>query len=293
MYTKYLLLLIATVLISTCSNSKHVIETFPNKMVTPLEVINKSTIEHKQDVLVYKEILKDSLEQEQDNMSLNFNQAINKRFIEVHDLWNDLLQKYVSDNGKVNYQGLKKEHISLINYFKALNLAIPNETQSRENTLTYWINAYNAMTIDLILRHYPIKSIKDIKDPWQQRLWKLGEKWYNLDDIEHQILRKMDEPRIHFAIVCASVSCPKLLNEAYSAENLESQLTQATKDFLNDHNRNSVSTNSLELSKIFDWFSSDFTKKSPLVDFLNLHTDIKISVDAKKTFKDYNWNLNE
>ena len=79
-----------------------------------------------------------------------------------------------------------------------------------KSALAFWMNAYNALTIDLILRNYPVDSIKDIKNPWDQRLWKLGDKWYNLNQIEHDILRKMDEPRIHFGIVCASFSCPKL-----------------------------------------------------------------------------------
>ena len=148
------------------------------------------------------------------------------------------------------------------------------------------------MTIDLILRHYPVKSIKDIKDPWQQRYWKLGEKWYNLEDIEHQIL-KMDEPRIHFAIVCASISCPKLLNEAYTAENLEQQLTNVMKDFLSDTKRNFISKDKLELSKIFQWFTKDFKQNGSLIEFLNLYSNIEISAKAKTNYKDYNWDLNE
>lgn len=149
------------------------------------------------------------------------------------------------------------------------------------------------MTIDLILRYYPVKSIKDIKDPWQQRFWKLGEKWYNLEDIEHQILRKMDEPRIHFAIVCASISCPKLLNEVYTSENLEQQLTNATRDFLSDTSRNFISKDKLELSKIFQWFTKDFKQNGSLIDFLNLYSNIEISSKAKTNYKDYNWDLNE
>ncbi|HEX9599970.1 MAG TPA: DUF547 domain-containing protein, partial [Mariniflexile sp.] len=157
-----------------------------------------------------------------------------------------------------------------------------------------WINAYNALTIDLILRNYPIKSIKDIKNPWDQRIWKFGNEWYHLNDIEHQILRKMDEPRIHFSIVCASVSCPKLLNEAYTSKNLDVQLTNATKDFLNDNTKNSISTDKLELSKIFHWFAKDFKQNGDLIDFLNLYSDNnRISEKAKTSYKDYNWSLNE
>ena len=169
---------------------------------------------------------------------------------------------------------------------------MPNDTWKKEDKLVYWINAYNAMTVDLILRNYPLQSIKDIKDPWEQRLWKLGDKWYNLEEIEHQILRKMDEPRIHFAIVCASFSCPKLQNEAFTASNLEAQLTNATKEFLSDKNRNNISENDLKLSKIFKWFKKDFEQNGSLIDFLNRYSGISISEKVNKSYLDYNWDLN-
>ncbi|MGE5944889.1 MAG: DUF547 domain-containing protein, partial [Flavobacteriales bacterium] len=169
----------------------------------------------------------------------------------------------------------------------------PKDNWKKEDKLAYWINAYNALTVDLIIRNYPIKSIKDIKNPWKQRLWKLGNTSYNLDEIEHDILRKMNEPRIHFAIVCASYSCPKLQNEAFVASKLESQLTMATKSFLADKNRNELSENSLKISKIFDWFSKDFKQKGSLIEFLNQYSNINISENAKIKYKEYNWSLNE
>ena len=159
--------------------------------------------------------------------------------------------------------------------------------------MAYWINAYNALTVDLILRNHPIKSIKDIKDPWDQRLWKFGNKWQNLNDIEHQILRKMNEPRIHFAIVCASVSCPKLQNNAFTSSNLDAQLTAFTKEFLNDESKNKFSENRIELSKIFKWFKKDFEQNGSLIDFLNTYSDFEISNNAKKNYTNYNWNLND
>jgi hypothetical protein len=210
-----------------------------------------------------------------------------------HNSWNDLLIKYVSNNGHVNYNRFKTDRKELTNYISMLAKNTPNDSWSKEEKLAYWINAYNALTIDLILRNYPIKSIKDIKNPWQQRIWKLGDKWFNLEDIEHQILRKMDEPRIHFAIVCASVSCPKLQNEAYIAEKLESQLSKATSEFLSDSTKNNISKDDLQLSKIFQWFSNDFKQNSSLINFLNKYSTIEISENAKIKFKDYNWNLND
>ncbi len=210
-----------------------------------------------------------------------------------HSVFSELLQRYVSINGNVNYNGFRSEWKTLSAYIEGLNKNLPNEDSSRQEKLAYWINAYNAMTIDLILRNYPVKSIKDIKDPWKQRLWKLGDKWYNLDEIEHQIIRKMDEPRIHFALVCAAVSCPRLYNKAFTGENLENDLSKLTREFLTDTSKNSISENSLELSKIFQWFSKDFKQNGSLIDFLNQYSDVKISPKAKKRFKTYNWDLNE
>ncbi|OEK08072.1 hypothetical protein A8C32_15415 [Flavivirga aquatica] len=210
-----------------------------------------------------------------------------------HNIWNTLLQKHVSNQGNVNYKAFKNDRKLLSTYITTLSQNMPNTSWAKEDKLAYWINAYNAMTIDLILRYYPLKSIKNIKKPWDQRFWKLGDKWYNLNEIEHEILRKMNEPRIHFAIVCASFSCPKLQNKAFSALNLEEQLTTSTKQFLNDTKRNNISNNTLELSKIFKWFSSDFTKNQSLIQFLNKYTSVQISDKAKKHFKDYDWSLNE
>ena len=116
---------------------------------------------------------------------------------------------------------------------------------------------------------------------------------YSLGEIEHDILRKMKEPRIHFAIVCASYSCPKLLNEAYNTDNIEQQLSNASKDFLSDQKRNYITKDTLKISKIFDWFSRDFKQNGSLIDFLNLYASVEISQKAKISYQDYNWALNE
>ncbi len=210
-----------------------------------------------------------------------------------HAIFNDLLKKHVSSDGNVDYNGFKSDSKTLQSYIDLLKTYQPIDNWTKDENLAYWINAYNALTIDLILRNYPTKSIKDIKDPWDQRLWKLGNKWQNLNDIEHEILRKMNEPRIHFAIVCASVSCPKLQNKAFMATNLEEQLTNATKEFLSDRSKNELSENNIKLSKIFKWFKKDFEQNGSLIDFLNQYTEVKISNKAKKRFMDYNWDLND
>lgn len=210
-----------------------------------------------------------------------------------HEDWHKLLQAYVTEQGQVNYKAFKANKKQLNNYISSLAQQLPEESWSKNDVLAYWINAYNALTVDLIIRNYPIKSIKDIKNPWDERLWKLGNKWYNLNEIEHQILRKMDEPRIHFAIVCASFSCPKLQNYAFTASNLETQLTESTRDFLADNNRNIITENKIEISKLFQWFTKDFKQNGSVIDFINAYTDIEINPKAKTSYLDYNWDLNE
>jgi hypothetical protein len=157
--------------------------------------------------------------------------------------------------------------------------------------------------VKLILDFYPTKSIRDlgpklkiplIKDVWHYKFFKIAGVDMSLDEVEHGILRKeFDEPRIHFAINCASISCPPLLNEAFVADKLEAQLTKVTVAFINDPVRNKLGTQSVQLSSIFSWFTGDFTKEGTLIEFLNKYSKVKIAPNAKVSFLDYNWNLNE
>ncbi len=209
-----------------------------------------------------------------------------------HSEFDTLLKMYVSESGVVNYEGVRKNSKSLRDYIASLGKTMPDESWSKNDKLAYWMNAYNAMTIDLILRNLPLESIKDIDKPWDQRLWKLGDKWYNLDEIEHQILRKLDEPRIHFGINCASYSCPPLLNKAFKASTVDTQLDFLAKRFINDSTRNSITPDRIEISKIFNWFSKDFKPTGSIVDYLNLYSATKISANAKVRYKEYNWELN-
>ena len=210
-----------------------------------------------------------------------------------HSKWNALLQKNVSQNGNVNYKAFQQDQKQLQVYLSELASNVPNKSWSKNATLAYWINAYNAYTVQLILNNYPTKSIKDIKDPWGKKFFTLGTKKYSLEEIEHEILRKMNEPRIHFAINCASFSCPNLLNEAYSEAKLEQQLTTVAKRFVNDASKNTITANKIEISKIFDWFEGDFETKGSVIDYLNQYSTVKINSKAKVSYKDYNWSLND
>ena len=216
-----------------------------------------------------------------------------KEFDHSHSQWNTLLSKYVSNTGNVDYQGFKSSQNQLKSYLEALANHVPDKSWSKSQSLAYWINAYNAFTVELIIKKYPIKSIKDIGSPWDKKFIKLGKHTLSLNDIEHKILRKKGEPRIHFAINCASVSCPNLLNEAFVSDRLEKQLTMTTKAFLADQSKNIITSDKIEISKIFDWFSDDFKSKGSIIDFINTYSEIKVNRKAKKKYMNYSWSLNE
>jgi Protein of unknown function, DUF547 len=222
-----------------------------------------------------------------------------------HEILDELLKKYVSADGRVNYQGLVKDTVTLNRYLSLVSKNPPDEkTWTQQEQMAYWINAYNAFTIKLITQYYPIKSIKDIgssiqipfvNTPWDIKFVTIGKEKIDLNSIEHIKLRKQfDEPRIHMALVCASKSCPILLNEAYDPRQLEQQLTRQTKAFLADPFRNKILPDKPQLSMIFKWYSMDFTKNGgSIIAFVNSHSPVKIKRDAKILYLDYDWGLNE
>lgn len=210
-----------------------------------------------------------------------------------HKGWNDLLQQYVDQEGNVDYKGFKNAESSLDQYLDYLANNAPGSSASKEEKLVYYINLYNAATVKLILLNYPVQSIKDIKSPWDKKWIKVGEEEVSLGAIEHKILRKLDEPRIHFAINCASYSCPKLSNQAYTISTLEVQLESATRDFINDRKRNRIEDGKAEVSEIFKWYKSDFTEKVSLKSYINQYAKEPIGPDTKLQYIKYDWSLNE
>lgn len=221
-----------------------------------------------------------------------------------HAIFDSLLRKYVNDAGYVDYKGFIKDSVQFNSYLDLLFRNHPNEKNwSKEQRLAYWINAYNAYTIKLICNYYPVKSIKDIKsgipfvsDTWTIKFIKIEGQTYNLNDIEHGIIRpKFNDPRIHFAVNCASKGCPPLLNQAFIAEKLNAQLDSQAKAFINDGNRNKIkSASKADLSKIFTWFAGDFKKTDKsVVAFINRYANTKLSEKAELNYQDYDWNLNE
>ena len=212
-------------------------------------------------------------------------------------IFNDLLQKHVTNEGVVDYK--KFNGPKLKKYLNYLEKTTVDVSWSNNKKKAFWINAYNAYTIYLIihaLNTEKIKSITDIKKEgktaWKIPFVNVGGIKYSLDYIEHEILRKtLFDPRIHVGVNCASGSCPKLGNTAFTEENIEATLEQLMKDFINDTSRNKISKKKVQISSIFNWFQKDFTNNSSLIDYLNKYSETKINSNAKISYLKYDWSL--
>ncbi|WP_235293595.1 DUF547 domain-containing protein [Portibacter lacus] len=209
-----------------------------------------------------------------------------------HSAFNSLLSAHVTTKGIVDYAALKKYISKLDDYLSDLDKNSVQSDWSRNEKLAYWINAYNAFTIKLILDNYPVNSIQDISGgkPWDKTWIKLGGKTYSLNQIENDIIRpEFKEPRIHFAVNCAAQSCPPLANKAFTADNLNDLLEKQTKSFINNSKYNTIASKSVTISKIFDWYGVDFGDK---IAFLNKYAEVEINSNAKIDYTEYNWSLN-
>lgn len=221
-----------------------------------------------------------------------------------HRLWTALLKRFVNEEGLVNYKGIIRDKAEFEKYLDLLTQNPPQDSWSKKDQEAYWINAYNAFTVKLITDYYPVQSIKDIgpkhqivfiNTPWQKKFFYIGKEHFKLDKIEHQILRKQfDDPRVHFAIVCASLSCAKLRREAYEGDRLDEQLKDQAVDFLTDKRKNKIGPEKAELSSYFDWYKKDFEQNGQtVIGFINQFSPVKMKKDVKITYLDYNWGLNE
>jgi hypothetical protein len=244
-------------------------------------------------------------------------------FDHEHGVWNLLLKNHVRWNlnrtaSQVDYVGFEKNRESLDQYLSSLTAVSRAEFDrfSRDQQLAFLINAYNAFTIELILTGYPdIVSIKDLgsffSSPWKKKFFRLFGEPQNLDGIEHGLIRgsgRYNEPLIHFAVNCASIGCPALLDEAFVAEKLDQQLLKSTRSFLKDRPRNrfDTETNTLKISSLFDWYDEDFSRGwrdyDSLQGFLRTYAEwltddeeaagLLGSEELKIEFLEYDWKLN-
>ncbi|SDG46436.1 DUF547 domain-containing protein [Psychroflexus sediminis] len=217
--------------------------------------------------------------------------------IHKHQQWNQLVKTYVDADGNVDYKALKQHENKLDAYLSLLNENPPKASWTKNQNKAYLINAYNAYTVKLIIDNYPLESIRDIggflNNPFTTEFAKIGGESYALDDIEKGMLLKMGDPRVHFAVNCASESCPRLAKEAYVASKLDQQLETAAKRFIRS-DKNELSKNHVELSKIFKWYASDFERGGKsVIDFINTYSRQKINADASIDYLPYSWALNE
>lgn len=185
--------------------------------------------------------------------------------------WDDLLKRYVriSPDGvnRVDYAGFSAGGKTALDKMIADLTALPVSRYARNQQFAYWINLYNAMTVKVVLDHYPVETIRDIDispglfadGPWDKELVSVEGEALSLNDIEHRILRPIwQDPRIHYAVNCASIGCPNLAVDAYDGEKLEAMLDLAARAYINDPRGVSVTGNKVTLSKIYDWFQEDF-----------------------------------
>ncbi len=241
-----------------------------------------------------------------------------------HAAWSALLKKHVvvKDGGKASqmrYAGMAADKAALKAYTDALSAVSKTAFDgfNKPQQMAFLINAYNAFTVELILTKYPdLKSIKDLgsvfSSPWKPKFIALLGTKMSLDEIEHETLRakgRYDDPRVHFAVNCASIGCPALREEAFVAERLEAQLDEQTQRFMSDRSRNrySAAAGKVEVSKIFDWFGDDFKQGHKgiaslpawIAKYANSLTDAPAEREALRgmkvpvAFLDYDWSLND
>ena len=207
--------------------------------------------------------------------------------------WDTFLKKYVSATGDVDYNSIKSNKKSLDSIVRSFSIVTVSTTWSKNDQLAFWINAYNAFTIDLIVNNYPLKSIRNLDGgkPWDVKRITIGGNKYSLNNIENDIIRpQFKDARIHFAVNCGAKSCPPLLNAAFVAKTLDSQLEAVTKKFISNTKYQTITTTKVTLSKIFDWYAVDF---GDIKTFVIKYSTTKINNNAVIIFKEYDWSLND
>lgn len=207
-------------------------------------------------------------------------------------------------DGLVDYQGLLQDRAGLSRYLDQLAAVDPHALDSDE-AKAFYVNLYNAATLELILRHYPVESIKDIgtwfTSPWEIEFVRLDGERVSLDHIEHDILRpRFGDPRIHFAVNCASMSCPPLFGEPFEGERIDRQLDLATRRFINDSGQNRLQGNTLLVSRLFDWYQEDWGGEEEVAGFVVRYAEgqFRRELQARRDnleleYADYDWSLNE
>lgn len=204
--------------------------------------------------------------------------------------YNDFLKDHVSNKGVVNFDKVLKNIDKLNDITLSFSKISPNNSWTKSEYKAFWINFYNANIIKLLAENYPIKSINYINDAFKIEVINYDGGKISLDFIEHNLLRTLDDSRIHFALYSTATSSPQLKKTAYDIDTVEKDLGIATSEFLNDLTKNIINVNESKLSKVFDWYKDDFTN---LVEFINTHSVTKINEKTKISYTTYDWNLDK
>jgi Protein of unknown function, DUF547 len=223
-----------------------------------------------------------------------------------HNIWDALLAKYVrpAKDGlnRVAYADMKRADAATLKDYIATMQAVPISNYSRNEQFAFWVNLYNAVTVDVILDNYPIESIRKIgslgQGPWGKKLVTVEGKKLSLDDMEHGILRPIwKDVRIHYAVNCASIGCPNLAPQAYRADRLEAMLDQAASDYINHPRAFTAKDGKITASSIFDWYQDDWGNASAVLTHARKYAKgdtVTMLSDAKAiSGYDYNWSLND
>ena len=226
-----------------------------------------------------------------------------------HSAWDGLLGRYVSVQqagvNRFNYAEVTASDRSQLQSYLAAMSATPISEYNRNDQIAFWINLYNALTVEIILQHYPVDSIREISyslfgsGPWREKLIKVEGEALTLDDIEHRILRPIwKDPRIHYAVTCAAIGCPSLQPTAYKANNTDAMLDQAAREFINHARAVSVNYGELRVSRIYDWFVQDFGgNDAGVISHLNQYAGTKLqdSLNGRKRIGQYHfdWTIND
>ena len=227
-----------------------------------------------------------------------------------HQVWSEFLKKHIKTNSSnlnlFQYGAVKKEDKKKLDRYVSYLSAITITNYNKTEQLAYWINLYNSLTIKVVLEHYPVKSIKDIKlsgilkpGPWKKELISIESRKLSLDNIEHDILRPIwQDNRVHYAVNCASIGCPNLQNSAFTSKNSESLLKQGAKDYINHPRGVYLNGKVLKVSSIYKWFKEDFgNSKDSLLKHLILYSNqplkAKLQNFSGKIKYGYDWSLNE
>ncbi len=228
-----------------------------------------------------------------------------------HTAWNAFLKKHLlaphaSGVNRVRYGNVSIEDRKALKSYLAELQRVAISSYHRGEQRAYWINLYNALTVDVVLSHYPVESIRDIgispglfnRGPWDAKLMVIEGEKLSLNDIEHRILRPIwRDPRLHYAVNCASLGCPNLQAEAYSAENAEALLERGAREYINHRRGLTLKEGKLTVSSIYDWFKEDFgASREPLMQHWLKYAD-KSLAEVLKNYRGrlshaYDWSLN-